>query len=318
MKLPVNVYGKFAVTTNSTQFEGVFGPGATVAFEPGTVSRIHLHCKELGNGINTLPVELSLSSATTNLQVNRIAAVTGSHLLYRDSAFQANGGVAAALESSKLLSSAKEPLSSSFANVSNYSRGINSVVLDIANVTTSNLTATDFIFRLSPTQTSGVVTPRNWSSAPPPTAITVTPGSANTPARVQVDWQNNAIENNWLQVVVQPTSRTGLSHPAVFYVGHAYGEINGVAPYRTSVADLSMIQPAISTDLVDVTDMRDLNKDRRVSVADATLLYPRIATTITLNTIVIPLAVRPKSSANGTGTTTFNNPLQYPVPMAVA
>ena len=53
-------------------------------------------------------------------------------------------------------------------NVSNYNRGIEGVVLDIARLKVSSLPASDFIFRVAPSGTRGnvIANLKSWPSTP--------------------------------------------------------------------------------------------------------------------------------------------------------
>ena len=258
-------------------------------------------------GINNQTVTITAAdedggSSTTTFSLTAVVDVVDRKLFYNGSGFETVGGVAAALDTSKvMLRSGTATQTTAFANVSNYTRGINGAVLDVAGLANTALTAADFILRVAPTGASGVVNPSTWANAPTPSALVVTAGTATTPARVQLEWTDNQIQNTWLQIVVRANANTGLTTPAVFYLGHAQAEINGVAPYRVSIADLSPVQTGISTSLVGVNDLRDLNKDRRVTVADLSFVQVRISTTVNLNNITVPIAGSAEEGASGSG-----------------
>jgi hypothetical protein len=200
-----------------------------------------------------------------------------------------------------LLQSAATTQVTTFANVSNYSRGLNGAVLDIAGLTVSSLAATDFTLRVAPAGASGVQNPSIWSAAPAPSAIAVTAGSATVPGRVRLEWTANAIQNTWLQIIVKANSNTGLTTPQTFYIGHALAEVNGAAAYRVTGADLSAVQAGISNTVVSVNDIRDVNKDRRITGADLSFVQARISNTVLLNNITIPAAGSDNEGSAGSG-----------------
>jgi hypothetical protein len=225
-------------------------------------------------------------------------------LFYNDSGYEtvAGGSVNAALSTNKvLLQSAATTQVTSFANVSNYSRGLNGAVLDIAGLTVSSLAATDFTLRVAPAGASGVQNPSTWSAAPAPSAIAVTAGSATVPGRVRLEWTANAIQNTWLQIIVKANTNTGLTTPQTFYIGHAMAEVNGAAAYRVTGADLSTVQAGISNTVVSVNDIRDVNKDRRITGADLSFVQARISNTVLLNNITIPAAGSDNEGSAGSG-----------------
>ena len=241
-------------------------------------------------------------SNTTTFTYTALVVVSNRQLFYNNSGFESVGGVIASLDSSKsLLASSATTQTTTFANVSSYTRGINGAVLDVAGLASTALTAADFIFRVAPAGASGVVNPSTWANAPTPSALVVTAGTTTEPARVQLEWTDNQIQNTWLQIVVRANANTGLATPAVFYLGHAQAEVNGVGPYRVSVADLSPVQTAVSTNLVGVNDLRDLNKDRRVTVADLSFVQVRISTAVNLSNITVPVAGSTEEGASAGG-----------------
>jgi len=96
-------------------------------------------------------------TSTVAFVLNAVAAVTNSKLYYKGSGFT---GIPASLDSGKiLLKSNTATQTTSFDNVTNYSRGINGVVLDIAGLGNTNLTTSDFIFRVAPSGEAGTVDP---------------------------------------------------------------------------------------------------------------------------------------------------------------
>ena len=247
-------------------------------------------------GVNNQTVTITATdedggSNSTTFSLTAVVDVVDRKMFYNNSGFETVGGLVAALDANKvMLRSGATTQTTAFANVSNYTRGINGAVLDVAGLASTSITAADFIFRVAPNGASGVVNPSIWANAPTPSALVVTAGTTSAPGRVQLEWSDNQIQNTWLQIVVRANANTGLTTPAVFYLGHAQAEINGVGPYRVSVADLSPVQTGISTSLVGVNDLRDLNKDRRVTVADLSFVQARVSTTVNLNNITIPVA----------------------------
>lgn len=232
---------------------------------------------------------------TANSTATALADITATvfkrQLFYNNSGFETVGGVPAALSTNKvLLQSSAQAQTTNFTNVSSYSLGLNGAVLDIAGLTASLLDPLDFILRVAPSQASGVQNPSLWGAAPVPTAIVVAAGSASLPRQVRLEWGNNQIQNTWLQIIVKANSNTGLATPQTFYIGHALAEVNGVAAYRISGADLSQVQAGISNGVVSVNDVRDINKDRRVTGADLSIVQSRISNTVLLNNITIPAA----------------------------
>jgi len=112
------------------------------------------------------------------------------------------------------------------ANFTNYAAGINGVIIDIAALPASTLTASDFIFKAGITADPG-----GWSAAPVPASITVFAGAGvNGSDRVEIIWTDNTIRNQWLQITVNANLNTGLTSADVFFFGNLNGETGNTTP----------------------------------------------------------------------------------------
>lgn len=235
------------------------------------------------------------------------ASIQATHVYYKGSAFAA-AGVTAAYDSSKqLLPSGAAATSLGFTNLLNTSFGINGVVIDVADMPGSSLSASDFVFRVSPTGlfNSSANPPSNWSNAPAPTGIFVTPASGASPAQVRIEWADNAIANRWLQIQMLNSPGTGLPTTKVFYLGHLQGELNGDASvasaYFLTNADLAQINP-VGT-LATIDNPRDVDKNRFVLNADGVIVRNAVNAGLSLRQITIPVA-----GAAGEGRVNYSPP----------
>lgn len=228
-------------------------------------------------------------SSVVTFSFTALVNIPSQKLFYNDSGFETVGGVSSALDNSKsLLRSSAVQATTSFANVSNYSKGINGLVFDVAGLASNSLSASDFIFRASPTGLSGVANPSIWPSAPNPSVVNVTPGTATTPAVVRLEWADNAIQNVWLQVIVRANANTGLVNRQVYYIGHALGEVDGLSPYRVSTTDVGLVRSGVSNAIVSASDVRDLDKDRRITTSDVGFVRSRVGNTVLIGNITVP------------------------------
>ena len=233
---------------------------------------------------------------------NAVAAVVTRSLFYNRSLLKSSLGMAASIDSNKtLLQSTSSAQTTSFSNVSNYSRGINGVVLNLAGLASTSLTAADFILRTSPAGAAGNVVPANWPTAPAPSAISVTPGTSTAPAQIALEWADNTIQDTWLQIIVRANATTGLTSPAVYYLGSVPGDINGTSPYIVTTADRTAVQQGISSAFVGINEIRDLNKDRHISAPDLSFVLQRVSATTRLSDIIIPPAGSADEGANSLG-----------------
>jgi hypothetical protein len=116
------------------------------------------------------------------------------------------------------------------ANYSNYSRGLNGLVIDIANVPNLNgISAASFQFA-------------TWSSFPDatPNFVTINPavtvstfvgGGLSGSDRVKLEFANNVIQNAWLRVTMLADANTGLVANDVFYFGNARFDVTPASPF---------------------------------------------------------------------------------------
>lgn len=228
-------------------------------------------------------------TSTSTFSLTALVAVTNRRVFYNDSGYETNGGVNSALDGAKvLLRATNTAQQTTFANVSSYSRGINGVVLDVAGLANTTLTASDFVFRVAPPGASGNVTPSTWAAAPTPSVINVTPGNATTAARVRLEWLANQIQNTWLQIIVLANANTGLTNREVYYLGSALGEVDGAAPYRVTTSDVGIVRAGVGNAVVSVDDARDIDKDRRITTTDVGYIRGRVSNTVLLNNITVP------------------------------
>jgi subtilisin-like proprotein convertase family protein/subtilisin family serine protease len=265
--------------------------GTVTRFDNGTWAWSYVASSKLTNQLVTITAtDKDNASSSISFTINALVAVSARRIYYRGSDHEVLVGIDAAMDTSKsLLASSNIPLQTSSENVTNYVHGINGLIFDIAGLVSSSLTVNDFLFRIAPPGVNGIVNPSQWPAAPVPFQILVQPGTVSTPARVQVDWTDGAIQNTWLQVTLLANERTGLANRQVYYVGHAMGDVAGGSPYRVTALDLSMVQSAISTTIVAANDARDINRDRRVTAFDLSFVQSRIANTVLLQDIVIPV-----------------------------
>ena len=168
------------------------------------------------------------------------AAILGRHVFYNESKF--DGGTPGVSTSDDLAiatdKSAYLPGSgaATFDNVTSYSRGINGIMIDIA-APAGTLSIDDFAFKMS-AQSGANNTPSTWSAAPAPAAFSVRPGAGVSGSdRVEIIWPAGAIENRWLEVLVEGddalganNTNTGLAASDIFYFGNRIGETGSGTP----------------------------------------------------------------------------------------
>ena len=123
-----------------------------------------------------------------------------------------------------------------FANYSSYSRGINAIVVNIANNVAPS--AADFVFRVGNDDS-----PSLWPAAPAPQSIHAFWRRQRWIDRVTILWADGAIVNTWVQVTA--LASLGLPQNDVFYFGNAIGE-TGDSPGNAVVNSTDEIHTARS------------------------------------------------------------------------
>jgi ELWxxDGT repeat protein len=220
------------------------------------------------------------------------ASVQASYIYHAGSSF-AGSGIQNALDTSKQLAKeGNEPLTLTYDNLINSSRGINGLVFDIQNLPggpSANLTVDDFEFQMSPTGAfiEADHPPAGWGVAPAPSSINVVAGSQGSPDRVVLQWPDNAIANRWLRITVKATANTGLPQPEVYYIGHLLGETTGASGgvYTVSFADITPIRSAVGQS-VSASSIHDIDKNGTVAFADISAMRPNVG--VQLTNITIP------------------------------
>ena len=201
---------------------------------------------------------------------NAWPGVIARHVFYNDSKWD-GGSLDLNEQDSQAIAPDKQALlpghAASFANYTNYEKGINGIMVDlVGQAKTDSLSAVDdFEFRVGNDSN-----PDDWSAAPEPSRIAVGEGGAAS-YRVTISWADHAIENQWLQVTVKATPRTGLVEPDVFYFGNAVGEsgnqpgnaiVNATDEIFARNCPRGVLNPAA------LDDPRDFNRDGLVNGTD--------------------------------------------------
>ena len=167
--------------------------------------------------------------------------------------------------------------SSTFANYTNYSRGLNGIVIDVlglpATVTSAQLAASLLFANWNGISAAGFVA---LSGAAVPTVSVVSGGVAGS-TRVRITFPDNSVQNTWLRVMVLANSNTGLAANDIFYFGNVIGELNfGNTASRLRVngqdAALMLTNQSPGANSAGVTNRFDLDRNGRVNGQDYAIL----------------------------------------------
>lgn len=196
------------------------------------------------------------------LVIDDDTAVSERYIFYKDS----NLGNEPAPDKSALMPGE----TADFSNYTSYSLGINGLMIDIQGLQ-GTPSSTDFDFKVGNDDF-----PDTWSPVATDPTISLSPLDAITD-RITLEFPNNLISNQWLQVTVKASPNTGLKSDEVFYFGNAIGETgNG-----TVTNAFGTFVPVNSTDEIDtrnnqgifrpIDDVYDFNRDKLVNATDQIL-----------------------------------------------
>jgi rhamnogalacturonan endolyase len=259
----VNVGGQQTfVATARDQFGNVIPANFVWSASRGTVDQAGDYIAPVSPGGDTIMASAGTLHGSIGVTVLAASSVAGRDIFYSGSVFDSgNHQGAIAPDKTALLPGQ----TASFANYTSYSRGLNGIIVDIANLT-QTLTATDFIFRVGNDDS-----PSAWSAAPAPLSVVNIPGAgAGGSTRVVITWADNAIQNEWLQVTLQggAGSASGLASDDIFYFGNTPGEVgNDPANTLVDAVDQLSIRYA-ATGSAAITNVDDVNRDGKVDAAD--------------------------------------------------
>ncbi len=196
--------------------------------------------------------------------------------------------------------------SATLASVTNYVRGINGIMVDLAS-THGTITASDFAFKVGTSNSPGT-----WATAPAPASISVRSGAGvGGSDRIEITWPDGAISNTWLEVTLKGNdaiggsdTNTGLSASDVFYFGNRIGDA-GFDPAGLAVTNASdeiavRLNPGFDEP---ITSPYDFNRDQLVNANDqiiARLSTGFLALIDVSTSAAAPVAV-PTSELNAVG-----------------
>jgi hypothetical protein len=192
-----------------------------------------------------------------------VATILANSVFYNGSKYDGQNG-SSNLTDTGAVAPDKEALlpgqTASFKNITSYSKGINGVIIDVANL--DNLPRfEDFSFRVG---TDG--DPAQWAVAPAPTYINTYPGRGpGGSTQITIIWDDNAIQNEWLQVGLLANDHTRLASDDVFYFGNLVGETG--EDRRVNALDLGAVKRLLNTDAA-IDSPVDFNRDGRVNALD--------------------------------------------------
>jgi hypothetical protein len=173
------------------------------------------------------------------------------------------------------------------ANVSNYDRGINGLIVDMQGLV-AELRRTDFEFAVMRNPAAG------WVEAPAPLEMeTRFSPIPELPTRVTFVWPDGTLRNVWLRVTVKANANTRLAAPDVFYFGSLPGDTGGAAgAFNVDGADVVATRRAVApAAAAPLTNPFDHNRDGRVSADDLAAVRRNFGGS--LPPLAVPIPVQP-------------------------
>ena len=230
------------------------------------------------------------SNSSNELGVTpQVPTIVGNFLFYNGSAYDGNNGssnvpdyLAIATDKQALLPGE----TATFQNYSSYAKGINGIIIDVANLEALPR-LDDFVFRVG--KTSDLA---SWTAAPTPTYVNAYPGQGpGGSTQITLIWPDNAIQNEWLEVMMPADSHLGLAADNVFYFGNAIGETGNASNTRVDSGDeLAVRSHGTAAGGAAITNVYDFNRDKQVDAQDEMIARSHRSGLSPLELITIPAA----------------------------
>ena len=252
--------------------------------------------------------------------------VVGRHVFYNNSLFDGNNPVANAQDDNAIAPppSLRDPgelgkqlgkqallpgQTASLVNYTSYSRGINGIMVDVADLAGQGVTADDFAFMVGNSDDLS-----EWSAAPAPLSVTVRRGAGvGASDRATIIWADDdpltpqreagAISKQWLQVTVLSDANgghLGLAGDDVFYFGNAIGE-TGDSPTSAKVNATDQLGTRgdihTASNPAPIHDAYDFDRDGEVNPYSADELIARNNQTTFLTELRLIAAPTPAQAA---------------------
>ncbi|HET6252039.1 MAG TPA: LamG-like jellyroll fold domain-containing protein [Tepidisphaeraceae bacterium] len=226
-----------------------------------------------------------------------VPTVVDAFTFYNDSVFDNDNGTSNITDRSAIATD-KTPLmpgqTATFANYTSYSRGLNGILVDVSNL--SNLPRfEDFSFAVGNSSNTA-----NWTTAPVPELVNDYPGrGTGGSTQITVIWDDNAIQDEWLQVTLLANAHTGLASNYTFYFGNAIGETGNSTTNAqvTTADDLGARNNKTGLSSAAITNVYDFNRDGHVDTADELIARSNHSGLSPLQLISIPAASQVKLAA---------------------
>jgi PhoPQ-activated pathogenicity-related protein len=204
-----------------------------------------------------------------------VAALFYNNSIWDDPGFGFDNASAIATDKSAYIPGG--PGTSTFASMSSYDKGINGIMVELAQPH-GTVTAGDFTIRMSPQTLGANNAPGSWAAAPA-FSVTLVPDTPTTGTdRYELVWADGAIVNRYLYVLVEGNdalggfnTNTGLAASEVFFFGNMVGDAGSPETFP-NVDALDQIQARTNQGTAlppgGVANLYDFNRDALVDASD--------------------------------------------------
>jgi hypothetical protein len=246
-------------------------------------------------GTFTVTATSGAVQGTTGVTVTQTAAtVAGRYVFYNGSSYDGLDPAASAADDGAIAPDKSALLpgqTATFANYTSYSRGINGLMIDVAELPAGPLTADDFTFKVGNDDD-----PAAWAAGPAPADISVRRGAgADGSDRITILWADGDVKNQWLQITINATANTGLGLPDVFYFGNLAADTgNNPSAAAVTIADIGLAR-SLNGQPAAITSPADFNRSGQITIADVGLAQANNGQSIAL--ISVPAAAAPPAAS---------------------
>jgi Concanavalin A-like lectin/glucanases superfamily/Bacterial Ig domain len=200
------------------------------------------------------------------------------------------------------------------ANYTNYSRGLNGLVVDITNA--SNFAAISAAsFQFATWSAFPDSTPNFVTFAPSVTVSTFAGGGLNGSDRVKLEFPNNAIQNAWLRVTMLADANTGLTANDIFYFGNARFDVTPTSPFPSqqiviNVFDVNAIRSRQGENSGIISTIHDVDRNGVVNVFDTNAVRANLGVA-SLRSFTAPSSLQFGLASSGSSSSTASTDLIF-------
>jgi fibronectin type 3 domain-containing protein len=170
-----------------------------------------------------------------------------------------------------------------FQNYTSYSQGITGIMIDVTNFD-GTITPDDYELRVGNSSDTST-----WQAAPTPALVTEYPGfGVNGSIRLELTWDSNAIQNEWVQVTLKANDNTNLAADDVFYFGNAIGDTGNSSTDAIVDAADTLAAQNNHTAAASITNRYDFNRDKVVDATDDVIVQNNLSGESPLLLITVP------------------------------